>query len=198
MTDLINRTGRTGLPQSQHKPPQHLRQAGSSGTDGGSSPIRKEKGVFKFTCKNCGGHNLVVTHVWNILAGEKSERWQEWGPLKENHHWQFEFEEKIEEKADHEIQRGDFGDYEEDDSASEPEEYEIFEAETSPESDEFFLNCESCDGEIEFGWSKPDRRGLIMPVEFSDFLPSESWPDPKYTDVWQQRGWLRRTDILPE
>jgi len=31
-----------------------------------------------------------------------------------------------------------------------------------------------------------------MPVEFSDFNPAESWPDPKYLDIWQQRGWVRK------
>ena len=82
-------------------------------------------------------------------------------------------------------------------SDSEPEEYEINETETNRESDEFFINCGNCDREIEFGWSEPDRRGLILPVEFSDFNPSESWPDPKYVDAWQQRGWLRTGHIQP-
>ena len=34
----------------------------------------------QFTCKTCGGHELIVTHIWNILAGNNSQRWQEWGP----------------------------------------------------------------------------------------------------------------------
>ena len=148
--------------------------------------------VYKFTCSSCGGHTLIVTHVWSILAGENSERWQEWGPLKDNHHWQYQFKEQIEENADAEVQRGDFGEFQEDDSDSEPEEYEIFETETNRENDEFFVNCETCDREIAFGWSKPDQRGLIFPVEFSDFDPSESWPDPKYMDIWQQKGWVRK------
>jgi len=147
--------------------------------------------VSMFTCKECGGHNLIITHVWSILAGANSERWQEWGPLKENHHWQYEFKEKIEENDDDEVQRGDFGEFEEDESSSEPEKYEIYETETSRESDDFYVNCENCDREVEFGWSQPDRHGLILPVEFSDFIPSESWPDPKYVDNWQQKGWLR-------
>jgi len=146
---------------------------------------------FKFTCKDCGDHNLIVTHVWSILAEADSERWQEWGPLKDNHHWQFEFKEKIEENEDDEVQRGDLGEFVEDESASEPEEYEIYEAETDRESDEFFVNCGNCDREIEFGWSQPDRHGLILPVEFSDFNPSESWPDPKYVSIWQKQGWSR-------
>jgi hypothetical protein len=132
----------------------------------------------------------MVTHVWNILAGPDGERWQEWGPLNDDHHWQYEFKEKIEDNANDEVQKGDFSEFEENDSDSEPEDYEIYETETSRESDEFFVNCENCDLEIAFGWSQPDRHGLIFPVEFSDFLPSESWPDPKYLEIWQQRGWL--------
>jgi len=151
----------------------------------------------KFTCNVCGSHELIVTHVWNIQAGNNSERWQEWGPLKDDHHWQFKYKEKVEENPDDEVQRGDFGEFEEDDSTSEPEEYEIHKAETDRESDDFFLNCGNCDREIEFGWSQPDRRGLILPVEFSDFVPGESWPDPKYVDVWQDRGWLKKADGQP-
>ena len=153
--------------------------------------------AIKFTCTSCGGHELTVTHVWDLQAGNASESWQEWGPLKDNHHWHYEFKEKIGENAEDEVQRGDLGEFDEDDSASEPEDYEIYEAETSRESDEFFLNCGNCDREIEFGWSQPYRHGLIFPVEFFDFDALESWPDPKYVDVWQQRGWFRMGHIQP-
>jgi hypothetical protein len=34
----------------------------------------KDKKEWKFTCKTCGGHKLIVTHVWSILAGANSER----------------------------------------------------------------------------------------------------------------------------
>ena len=40
---------------------------------------------------------MIVTHIWNIQAGAESESWREWGPLKDDHHWQYEFKEKIEE-----------------------------------------------------------------------------------------------------
>jgi hypothetical protein len=146
--------------------------------------------AFKFTCKECGAHDLIVTHVWNIQAGPDSERWREWGPLRDDHHWHYEFKEKVQANEDDEVQRGDRGEFEEDDSTSEPEDYEVHEAHTSRESDEFFVNCGNCDREIEFGWSEPDRRGLIFPVEFSDFIPQQSWPDPKYVHAWQQRKWL--------
>ena len=151
----------------------------------------------KFTCKKCGGHELIASHIWNIQAGTESESWREWGPLKDDHHWQYEFKEKIEKNEDDEVQLGDFGEFEEDDSDSEPEDYETNEPRTNRESDEFFINCGSCDREIEFGWSQPDRRGLILPVEFSDFNSLETWPDPKYIDVWEQRGWLRAGHIQP-
>jgi len=145
--------------------------------------------IQKFTCKECGAHNLTVTHFWNVLAGSTKERWQEWGMLKDNHHWRYDFRQKVEADAEDEVERGDLGDFEEDDSASGPEEYEIHGTEKTWEDDEFFVNCDGCDREIEFGWSKPDRRGQILPIEFSDFIPAESWPDPKYVDAWQHRQW---------
>jgi hypothetical protein len=156
-----------------------------------------DKDASKFTCNKCGSHELTVTHIWNIQAGNASEKWQEWGPLKENHHWQYEFKEKVEEHAEGDVQRGDFGEFEEDDSVSEPEAYEIYEEETDRENDDFLVHCGNCDREIEFGWSQPYRHGLIFPVEFSDFDALESWPDPKYVDVWQQRGWFRTGHIQP-
>ena len=156
-----------------------------------------DKDGSKFTCSQCGGHELTVTHDWNIQAGNDSERWQEWGSLKDNHHWQYEFKEKIEENIAAEVQTGGFGEFEDDDPASEPEAYEIYEEDTDRQNDEFFVDCENCDREIEFGWSQPYRHGLILPVEFSDFDPLESWPDPKSVDVWQQRGWFRTGHIQP-
>ncbi len=68
-----------------------------------------ESGAFKFTCKDCGGHKLIVTHRWTIQAGPDSEDWQEWGPLNDDHHWHYEFKEKVEQNTEDEVQRGDFG-----------------------------------------------------------------------------------------
>lgn len=152
----------------------------------------KSSEASKFTCRKCGSHELIVIHIWNIQAGNESENWREWGPLKNDHHWQYEFKEKIEKNADDEVQRGDFSDFEEDDSDSEPEDYEVHETQTSRDSSEFFVNCGNCDREIEFGWSKPDQRGLIFPVEFSDFPSSEVWPDLKYTNSWAQQSLLQK------
>jgi hypothetical protein len=154
---------------------------------------------WEFTCKTCGGHRLTVMHTWTILAGPDSERWQEWGPLEADHLWHFDNKEKIETENDEddEAERGDFGEYAEDDSSSRPEEYEVFEPENDPESDEFYVNCAGCDREIEFGWSQPNRGGLIFPAECSDFIPGEIWPEPRYFDSWQRKHWLRMGDDKP-
>lgn len=156
----------------------------------------KNNQPWEFTCKTCGGHNLTVTRIWSILAGPVSERWQEWGPLEADHRWHFEYKERIEkeEDKDDEVEQGNFGEYVEDDSASEPEEYEIFEPRDDPESDEFYVNCPGCDREIEFGWSQPNRGGRIFPAECSDFIPGEIFPEPRYLVSWQQRHWLRSGD----
>jgi hypothetical protein len=150
----------------------------------------------KFTCLCCGGHRLIVTHVWTIQVGASRETWQEWGPLDERHHWHNDSKGSAEEEnIEDDPQSGSVGDSAEDDPAEEYKEYEIHQTETCWESDEFFVNCANCDREVEFGWSKPDRRGLIMPVEFVDFVPAINWPDPKYVNVWQQRGWLQTIDF---
>lgn len=123
----------------------------------------------KFTCRKCGGHNLIVSHFWDVATEATSEHWKEWGALRDDHQWQYLFREEVGENAAEELQRGGF--------------------------DEFFVNCETCGCEVEFGWSQPDRRGVILPVEFSDFIPAGSWPDPKYSSIWQQNGWLQNLDV---
>ena len=157
---------------------------------------------WEFTCKKCGSHKLAVTRVWKILAGPDSESWQEWGPLEADHLWRFKFKEKIEKEKDKdkdrdnddEVERWDFGEYTKDNSSSKPEEYEIYEPESNPGNDKFYVNCANCDREIEFGWSKPNRGGGIFPAECSDFIPGKYWPEPRYLDSWQQKGWLSTGD----
>ena len=56
---------------------------------------------------------------------------------------------------------------------------------------EFYVICAGCDREIEFGWSHPNRGGRIWPVERSGFNPWKCWPEPRYRKIWAQRGWLR-------
>jgi len=156
---------------------------------------------WDFTCKTCGGHKLTVSRVWNILAGLESESWQEWGSLEADHLWHFKFKEKIEKKKkedhDYEGERWDWGKYLKDNSSSKPEEYEIFEPEDNPGNDKYFVNCTSCDREIEFGWAQPNRGGGIYPVECSDFVPGKIWPEPRYLEFWHQNHWLKVEDDQP-
>jgi len=146
---------------------------------------------WEFTCKTCRGQRLTVSRVWLTLAGSEIERWQESGPLKANHLWSFKFREKIEKEIDpnkeDEVKRWDFSEY----TKNKLEEYKNFALRGYPIGDKFYVNCADCDREIEFGWSQPNRGGRIYPVECSDFFPEKVWPDPKYVNVWQQRGWLR-------
>ena len=155
--------------------------------------MNDQQPFWEFTCKTCGGHRLNVSRVWTILAGPDTEKWQEWGPLGADHFWRFEFKEKIE-KEEEEVERGDFGEYLKDDSTSKPEDYEISDPENNPGNDRFYVNCASCDREIEFGWELPNRGGRIFPVECSDFNPVGIWPEPRYLDSWHQKNWLRRGD----
>ena len=154
---------------------------------------------WEFTCKTCGGHRLNVSRVWTILAGPDSEIWQEWGPLEANHLWRFEFKEKIEKYKDKEdeVDQWNFSAHTKDNSSSKPEDYEIFEPVDNPGNDRFYVNCASCDREIEFGWSQSGRGGGIFPVECSDFIPGEIWPEPRYLDSWHQKHWLRKGDNQP-
>jgi hypothetical protein len=151
---------------------------------------------WEFTCQICGDHELTVTHIWSGLAGPQSESWQEWGTLGADHLWRYDFKEKIETKEEDEeseVERGDFGEFTEDESDSEPEEYETYEQQGDPQGDEFYVNCAGCDREIEFGWSQPERGGRIYPVECSDFVPGECWPEPRYGEAWKQKHWLSKT-----
>jgi hypothetical protein len=153
-----------------------------------------ESQPWEFTCNTCGGHQLTVSRVWNILAGPESEIWQEWGPLEADHLWRFEFKEKIEKDKENDTRRSNFREYTKDNSSSKPEDYEIFEPADNPGNDKFYVNCASCDREIEFGWSQPNRGGGIFPAECSDFNPEGIWPEPRYLDSWQKKGWLKKED----
>lgn len=149
---------------------------------------------WEFTCKTCGSKRLTVSRIWLTLAGSEIERWQESGPLKTNHLWSFKIREKIEKEIDpnkkDEVKRWDLSEYTKGSSPTEPKKYKILEQGSYLAGDEFYVNCAGCNREIEFGWSQPNRGGRIYPVECSDFFPGEVWADPKYMDIWQQRGWL--------
>ena len=148
---------------------------------------------WEFTCKTCGDHRLTISRIWLILNGINRERWQERGPLKANHFWRFKFRGKIEKEIDQnnadEVKRWDFSEFTKNDSSSKlKEENKRTKRKSSPGGGKFYVNCAGCDREIEFGWAHPNRRGRIYPVECSDFIHGDVWPDPKYADVWKERA----------
>jgi len=54
------------------------------------------------------------------------------------------------------------------------------------------ITCGGCGREIEFGYSHPNKQGRIfLGNDDSDFNPWKTFPDDKYVDKWEGRGWLR-------
>jgi hypothetical protein len=68
--------------------------------------------------------------------------------------------------------------------------------EAREEDVEFYVRCAQCGREIEFGWSQPDRGGEIWPVDSRDFEPQKIWPEPRFSENWVKRGWLKPSDAL--
>lgn len=120
-----------------------------------------------FTCKDCGNHDLIVTHQWSVRYQDMFTDYREWGYLDENHHWTIEETETLDS-------------YTANDYVNDPETYEETEEVVDEDSHEFFVNCAGCNREIVFGWSHPGRGGRIWPIECTDFIPGLSWFDPRY------------------
>jgi hypothetical protein len=55
---------------------------------------------------------------------------------------------------------------------------------------QFCVSCAGCGREMEFGWSQPNRSGLIWPVECNDFNPQRVWPEPRFRENWSKKGWI--------
>lgn len=164
-----------------------------------------------FTCKNCGSHDLrieweyaVIHHCKQTLPCDcgktidgiaaqydydivRSYRYM--GFLDETHHWEKEESEMLdEEKGEDNLEVFCNECYE---TAEDDWQDEDGESEKDPDSTEFYVYCDGCDREIEFGWSHPDRGGRIWPAECTDFNPWKSWPEPRYRESWAKKNWLR-------
>jgi len=166
---------------------------------------------FIFTCKDCESHELSV--VWQedrkfyckeelecfdncsnlgelaaVVEYQRIDRYKCWGPLDEDHHFTQEDEEKIETLSENENVQIFCEDCHE---AADPRQWNFHEE--SDDSDNeygFFLYCDGCDREIEFGWSHPNRGGRIWPAECEDFNPWKCWPEPRYKEKWAKKNWL--------
>jgi hypothetical protein len=168
-----------------------------------------------FTCKECGSHDLRVEREYTLIqtychylpctcgetdeaaAAYESEQQtfvEEWGYLNEGHRVDWD-------EGDRQSTDGDREDgpptihcsvcfeqaTEQDWQLEEPDPR----AEEEIEDEEWFVCCDGCNREIEFGWSLPD--GRIWPAELGDFHPGCCCPEPRYRESWKEKGWLRPT-----
>ena len=161
-----------------------------------------------YTCVECGCHEFIVVHEYTLTEpyseqvlcdcdgtddgiafvrqAHTATPYLASGELDDEHHWHEEWPEPMAEAEDQEDESEVFcGD------CAENNEIQIAEDEGEYGDDEFYVRCNDCDREIEFGWSHPDRGGRIWPVEASDFNPWKSWPEPRYRDAWAAKNWLR-------
>jgi hypothetical protein len=164
-----------------------------------------------FTCENCGCHNFRVVREFEIsrtfiktlnctcedgdeeIAGEittaYTEAMREISWLDEDHHWDDCLDKETidtdEDKINSEINcQKCFDEADETD-------WHVNETDFEDDKYEYWVECSECDHKIEFGWSHPERGGRIWPCEASDFNPWKSWPEPRYKEAWEKRGWRR-------
>ncbi len=160
---------------------------------------------FIFTCKDCGAHDLRVVRHENrksyckeelvcfddcgsagelaaIKEYQRIDAYECWGPLDEDHHFTKEEEELIETFYEDENLQIVCEDCH---KAADQRHWHFSEEMDDDDSEiEFYVHCDGCDREIEFGWSHPDRGGRIWPVECEDFDPWKSWPEPRFKESY--------------
>lgn len=132
----------------------------------------------------CGGGvdgvALYRTHV-------SVEEVREWGLLDENHQWEYE-------ACDGE----EVGSLDEEEtilchrctSRARDVDWQTIDTYTDRVDHEFYVFCQLCEREIEFGWSLEGPEAGIWPVESSDFDPAECRPEPRYAQSWVEKGWI--------
>jgi hypothetical protein len=171
------------------------------------------RGEHLYTCESCGVHELYVHHefddekqITETLSCECDNgldaaatrtlhlvrRHTQDGTLKEDHRvvWDegdFELEtEQIELNIECTECSEDEANTEWEEEDEDTEEFQEI-----AEDQLWEVRCASCDHEIEFGWSHQNRGGRIWPCEAADFNPWKSFPEERFTELWQKRGWLR-------
>ncbi len=177
---------------------------------------RPEEGPI-FCCAECGGHQAVVIHEFTACDpyevvlpctcedGEQEEavtrrydavvQCRRVGLLDEDHRVIWPPDDDLESQEE-EIDRVN----EEEEihcrhclAEAESDEWQVErgEREVDETEDEIYVRCRDCDHEVEFGWSHPNRGGRIWPAESPHFNPWKTCPDPKYSESWKAKGWLR-------
>lgn len=170
-------------------------------------------GEYIFTCKDCRSHDLLVVHEYVIvehynktlpcvcgntideIAALRSyyvaTACRESGWLDDDHRSTYEESEETEDLGEKEDDYQVFCKECLENAEGEDWAIEHDESEVDEDSNEFYVYCGGCNREIEFGWSHPNRGGRIWPAECTDFNPWKCWPEPRYTDKWAERDWLR-------
>jgi hypothetical protein len=71
--------------------------------------------------------------------------------------------------------------------------WDVEEVSTTDEGDrDLTLHCGGCRREIEFGYSHESKQGrLWLDQDDRDFNPWKCFPDPRYREAWEARGWTR-------
>jgi hypothetical protein len=113
--------------------------------------------------------------MYALDYGRYRDSIERWGLLDDDHQVEFEEDEKLEESINWD---------------------EEFHDEPKAADEEFYVNCEGCEREIEFGWTHPDRGGRIWPAECADFNPGMCWPEPRYREAWAEKNWLQPKNEL--
>ncbi len=184
-----------------------------------------EEGNPLFTCKKCGGHDLLVkfytTTVTRQVYGQPCKCGEGEGGLAyrreiqiteiyldcyflDDEHrpgWRRIARDYCEDEMEELKEEVEEEELEEEilcEKCFDPyEEGELIEETEEDISEEIYVVCAKCGREIEFGWSHPGGAGRIWPAEAKDFNPYLTWPEPRYRKTWVKRGWIR-PDFLTE
>lgn len=171
----------------------------------------EENEVSFFKCKKCSSRILRITNIIDMVetiqkslscrCGEEEEaayrteqinvQVEESGYVLESRH--YTVEESDREEVDRDILdeviicEKCYNKYE-----NRPDQWEVTESSSEKEESDLTIRCDGCDREIEFGYSHPNKQGRIfLGKDDRDFNPWKTFPDPKYVDKWEKRGWLR-------
>lgn len=212
MSKSSNNLTTTNLTAAEGADRVHRRALERRRKTGSFLPDEYEEGETEYTCEGCGCHefNVVTEYVRRTVCREElacdcEGSFDGVAALKCWHRDEV-IEETTELRWDHRYSRSgdlvvldDLGveiDDEEVNCSSctaeaDADDWDVEEEDVETLDHEFSVRCAGCGREIEFGWSHPDRGGRIWPVEANDHNPFKSWPEPRYHEDWENRGWLR-------
>ncbi|MFO7968159.1 MAG: hypothetical protein R6U44_11225 [Archaeoglobaceae archaeon] len=167
-----------------------------------------------FTCKQCGGNELVVKEYYKVAKLLTEIQSCKCGRSKNGLAYQSEYTLYIPGVDfyrlghDHRFNEA-IEEYQEDtgkpqtrdlrvniycrycyDPAGEFEVREVDPLDIEVGDVEFYVVCANCGREIEFGWTYSGRDAFIWPIECTDFDPLKCIPESRYRDNWARRGWL--------